>query len=115
MAIGSGMHVDDPSDDSLNLAMSDTARPLYDAVKKFISEEVEPITEKFYELGEDREDRWSYTKEQLELLESVKEKARSNGLWNFFLPDDETGQGLSNLDYHLKLILKILLFLLVPK
>ena len=99
MAIGSGMHVDDPSDDSLNLAMSDTARPLYDAVKKFISEEVEPITEKFYELGEDREDRWSYTKEQLELLESVKEKARSNGLWNFFLPDDETGQGLSNLDY----------------
>ena len=99
MTIGPGMHVDDPSDDSLNLAMSDTARPLYDAVKKFISDEVEPITEKFYELGEGREDRWSFTGEQLELLESVKDKARSNGLWNFFLPDDETGQGLSNLDY----------------
>ena len=41
----------------------------------------------------------SFTDEQLELLESVKDKARSNGLWNFFLPDDETGQGLSNLDY----------------
>ena len=99
MTIGPGMHVDDPSDDSLNLAMSETARPLYNAVKKFIAEEVEPITEKFYELGEDREDRWSYTDDQLELLESVKKKARSNGLWNFFLPDDETGQGLSNLDY----------------
>ena len=68
MTIGPGMHVDDPSDDSLNLAMSDTARPLYDAVKKFISDEVEPITEKFYELGEGREDRWSFTSEQLELL-----------------------------------------------
>ena len=99
MTIGPGMHVDDPSDDSLNLAMSDTARPLYDAVKKFISDEVEPITEKFYELGEGRKDRWSFTSEQLELLEGVKDKARSNGLWNFFLPDDETGQGLSNLDY----------------
>ena len=99
MTIGPGMHVDDPSDDSLNLAMSETARPLYEAVKKFIAEEVEPITEQFYELGEDREDRWSFTDDQLELLEGVKNKARSNGLWNFFLPDDETGQGLSNLDY----------------
>ena len=99
MTIGPGMHVDDPSDDSLNLAMSESARPLYDAVKKFIADEVEPITKQFYELGEDREDRWSYTDGQLELLESVKNKARSNGLWNFFLPDDETGQGLSNLDY----------------
>ena len=99
MTIGPGMHVDDPSDDSLNLAMSETARPHYNAVKKFIAEEVEPITEKFYELGEGREDRWSYTDDQLELLESVKKKARSNDLWNFFLPDDETGQGLSNLDY----------------
>ena len=29
----------------------------------------------------------------------VKAKAKANGLWNFFLPDAETGQGLSNLDY----------------
>ena len=99
MAIAPGMHVDDPSDDSLNLSMSEAARPLFDAVKKFITDEVEPITAEFYELGEDREDRWSYTDDQLQLLESVKNKARSSGLWNFFLPDDETGQGLSNLDY----------------
>jgi len=47
MTIGPGMHVDDPSDDSLNLAMSESARPLYDAVKKFIADEVEPITKQF--------------------------------------------------------------------
>ena len=36
---------------------------------------------------------------QLELLDSVKAKAKANGLWNFFLPNAETGEGLSNLDY----------------
>ncbi len=36
---------------------------------------------------------------QLELLDGVKAKAKANDLWNFFLPDDETGQGLTNLDY----------------
>ena len=43
MAIGPGMHVQDPSDESLNLAMSEAGRPLYDAVKAFVVAEVEPI------------------------------------------------------------------------
>ncbi len=94
-----GMHSDDPSDESLNLAMSAEGRPLYDAVVRFIADEVDPITEQFYELGEGREDRWSYVDGQLELLDGVKAKAREQGLWNFFLPDAETGEGLSNLDY----------------
>ena len=29
----------------------------------------------------------------------MKAKAKANGLWNFFLPDAETGEGLANLDY----------------
>ncbi len=96
---GPGMHVPDPSDDSMNLAMSEKGRPLYEAVLKFIAEEVEPITEEFHRLGEERQDRWSYTDEQLNLLNSAKAKAREQGLWNFFLPNAETGEGLSNLDY----------------
>ena len=99
MAIGIGMHVQDPSDDSMNLAMSEAGRPLYDAVKAFVTTEVEPLTEEFFRLGEDRADRWSWAPGQLELLDGLKAKARNQGLWNFFLPDDETGQGLSNLDY----------------
>ena len=35
----------------------------------------------------------------LSSFEEVKDKAKANGLWNFFLPDAETGEGLSNLDY----------------
>jgi acyl-CoA dehydrogenase len=82
-----------------NLEMSDKAKPLYEAVIKHIRENVDPITEEFYRLGEGRADRWSYAPGQLELLETAKQKARDNGLWNFFLPNAETGEGLSNLDY----------------
>ncbi|MEZ2351510.1 acyl-CoA dehydrogenase family protein [Caballeronia sp. RCC_10] len=33
------------------------------------------------------------------LVESLKEKARSEGLWNLFLPASERGAGLTNLEY----------------
>ena len=85
--------------DMYDLRMSESARPLYEKVKAFIRDEVEPMTEEFFQLGEGRADRWSYAPGQLELLEGVKNKAKENGLWNFFLPDAETGEGLSNLDY----------------
>ncbi|WP_202526280.1 acyl-CoA dehydrogenase family protein [Sneathiella litorea] len=82
-----------------NLAMSEEARPLLYAVQKHIQENVAPITEEFYALNEGKEDRWSWHPRQLELLEGAKTKAKESGLWNFFLPDAETGAGLSNLDY----------------
>ncbi len=82
-----------------NLAMSEEARPLLDAVKKHIMENVAPITEEFYALNEEKEDRWSWHPRQLELLDGAKAKAKESGLWNFFLPDAETGEGLNNLDY----------------
>lgn len=82
-----------------DLRMSEGARPLLDAVVKHITENVDPITEEFHRLGHGRADRWSHAPGQLELLETAKVKARENGLWNFFLPNAETGEGLSNLDY----------------
>ncbi|MEE2672464.1 MAG: acyl-CoA dehydrogenase family protein [Myxococcota bacterium] len=82
-----------------DLRMSESAKPLFEKVKAFIREEVEPITLEFHQLGEGRAERWSWAPGQLELLDSVKAKAKANDLWNFFLPDDETGQGLKNLDY----------------
>ena len=85
--------------DMFDLRMSEAARPLYDAVKQFIEFEVEPQTEEFYRLGEGRAERWGYGDGQLELLDSIKTTAKQQGLWNFFLPDADTGEGLSNLDY----------------
>jgi len=70
-----------------------------EAVKKHIAENVDTISEEFYKLNEGKANPWEYHPRQLELLESAKDKARAAGLWNFFLPDAETGEGLSNLDY----------------
>ena len=82
-----------------DLRMSEKVRPLYEAVKKFIAEEIDPKTEEYFRLGENRAENWGYGEGQLELLQSIKDKAKEQGLWNFFLPDAETGEGLSNLDY----------------
>ena len=82
-----------------NLEMSDKAKPLLAAVIRHIEENVAPITEEFFRLGEGRADRWSYAPGQLELLDGAKKKAKESGLWNFFLPDSDYGSGLTNLDY----------------
>ncbi len=82
-----------------NLSMSEKGFSLYERVKAFIETEIEPITEEFHRLGLGRAEHWGYGEGQLELLQTVKDKAKANGLWNFFLPNAETGEGLSNLDY----------------
>ena len=63
-----------------NLAMSPEAQPLLDAVKKHIAENVEPITEEFFALDKEKEDRWSWHPRQLELLDGAKKKAKASGL-----------------------------------
>ena len=93
------LNLDDFGGEHYNQSMSAGARPLLEQVKEFITNEVDPITAEFFRLGEGRAERWSFAPGQLELLDGVKAKAKAIGLWNFFLPDAETGQGLSNLDY----------------
>ena len=85
--------------DLYELSMSEESQPLMAAVKKHIEENVEPITEEFEALHQEKEDRWSWHPRQLELLEGAKNKAKESGLWNFFLPDADSGEGLTNLDY----------------
>ncbi len=93
------LNTDDFDGELYNLGMSAKARPLFEAVKKFIVEEVEPMSIEFHKLDVNKPGRWEYADGQLELLQEVKDKAKAAGLWNFFLPDAETGEGLSNLDY----------------
>ncbi len=88
-----------PQDDLNDLRMSEKAVPLLNKVKDFIRDVVEPMSEEFHRLGEGRPDIWQYAPGQLEVLEAAKDKAKAAGLWNFFLPNAETGEGLSNLDY----------------
>jgi len=88
-----------PMDDLNDLRMSAKALPLLEHVKRFIGETVTPMVEEFHRLGEGKADPWSYAPGQLEALEKAKDQAKAEGLWNFFLPNAETGEGLSNLDY----------------
>ncbi|MEO0721250.1 MAG: acyl-CoA dehydrogenase family protein, partial [Pseudomonadota bacterium] len=89
----------DPNNELNDLTMSEEARPLYEHVKRFVADVVEPMSVEFHKLGENKTDVWSYAPGQLDVLEKAKDEAKKQGLWNFFLPDAETGEGLKNLDY----------------
>ena len=82
-----------------NLAISEEVKPVLEAVKSFIVDEIAPLSDEYYRLNGTGDDRWQLTPRQLEILNGLKGKARVQGFWNFFLPDAETGEGLSNLDY----------------
>ena len=76
------------------------AVPLYEAVKAFIANEVDPITEEFYRLGEGRAERWGYGEGQLELLDGGEGEGQGQrACGTSSCPNAETGEGLSNLDY----------------
>ncbi len=73
--------------DLFELAMSEEAQPLMDAVKKHIADNVDPITEEFQALHAKKEERWSWHPKHIELLEGAKTAAKETALWNFFLQD----------------------------
>ena len=67
-------------------------------VSAFMDEHVYPNEKTFHQqLGEatGRGERWSVPP----VMEKLKQKARTEGLWNLFLPDSELGAGLTNLEY----------------
>jgi acyl-CoA dehydrogenase len=82
-----------------NLALSEAVRPTLEAVRVFIADKIDPVTAEFLSLTGSEGNRWQYTARQLDILDGLKAQARADNLWNFFLPDARTGQGLSNLDY----------------
>jgi acyl-CoA dehydrogenase len=82
----------------MDLGISEKVAPLLAEVKRFMAEEIAPLEGKF--LSEiDVGDRWQHTARQTEILESLKDKARAKGLWNFFLTDGDAGSGLNTVEY----------------
>jgi acyl-CoA dehydrogenase len=96
VALTFGLYAKDALHD---LRISDAAAPLLDKVSRFVTDTVEPMSVEFHRLGAERPDAWAYAPGQLEVLEAAKVQAKAEGLWNFFLPNAETGEGLKNLDY----------------
>jgi|SRR5882757_1082057 len=93
------LNTDDFGGEMYNLSLSEKGRSLLKRVQAFLADEVLPMEEEYFTLDEQKTDPWSFAPGQLELLDGAKAKAKAQGLWNFFLPNAETGEGLSNLDY----------------
>ena len=72
------------------------AQDLIARVKDFIEQDCIPSEHIFHDQIEEGENRWnSYP----EVINELKEKAKSKGLWNLFLPESEFGAGLTNYEY----------------
>jgi acyl-CoA dehydrogenase len=77
----------------MNFDYTDKVKALLTRLRAFMDEHIYPNEKRFYQ--EIENDRWAPTK----VIEELKPKARAAGLWNLFLPDDENGAGLNNLEY----------------
>ena len=69
-------------------------RSLEEQILAFMEEHIYPNEQRFYRESEDI-GPWGVQP----IVEELKRRARSAGLWNLFLPGSEHGAGLSNLEY----------------
>jgi acyl-CoA dehydrogenase len=77
----------------MNFDYTDKVKSLQQRLRTFMDEHIYPNEKRYYQ--EIENDRWAPTK----VIEELKPKARAAGLWNLFLPDDDQGAGLTNLEY----------------
>ena len=73
----------------------DRSRELDARLAAFMAAHVMPAEAAFAAWASDPSTRWTSPP----LLETLKARARNEGLWNLFLPGDAHGAGLGNLDY----------------
>ena len=77
------------------------AQDLMKRVDDFIQKEVAHNEVLYEQQSKDKNGTWVIPS----IMEEMKAKAKSAGLWNLFLPESENGAGLTNFEYaHLSLI-----------
>ena len=82
----------------MDFAPSDRAAELRERIKSFIDEHVLPVEhEAIVQLDDQVRAGVAYP----ELIVELRERARSEGLWNLFLTDDDRGAGLKHWEYGL--------------
>ena len=85
----------------MDLGVTERVKPLIEAVRRMIEEDIAPLDAEYHaEVGKAfGGGRFALTERQLEILTTLKAKARERGLWNFWLTDSEKGYGLSTVEY----------------
>lgn len=71
------------------------AQDYINRVKKFIKEEIDPVEGDYLRELHSLDNKWVI----LPIVEELKAKAKAQGLWNLFMPNEEMGAGLSTLEY----------------
>lgn len=82
----------------MNLGLSERVATLRDRVAQIVRNDIMPL-ELEYRTEVAKGDRWQFTSRQSEIMEGLKAKAKSEGLWNFWLTDSEKGFGLTTVEY----------------
>ena len=73
-------------------------KPVLEKVRNYIKEAVLPLEQEY--INEiPNHGRWQQSPRQKEILDQLKQGARDQGLWNFFLTEGEHSSGLSTVDY----------------
>jgi acyl-CoA dehydrogenase len=80
----------------MDFAPSDRVAALLDRIREFMEEHVDPVEREALEAFDD-EVRPGVPYAQI--VVELRERARAEGLWNLFLPDDRFGPGLTNWEY----------------
>jgi acyl-CoA dehydrogenase len=73
---------------------SSTSAELQEKLKTFMDKHIYPNEEEYFRQV-NQGDRWDV----VPLIETLKQKAKAENLWNLFLPESEYGAGLTNLEY----------------
>ena len=83
----------------MDLGTTPKVKPLIAAVRKMIEEDIGPQeSDYFNEVGKSGS-RFEFTAKMIDIMESLKAKAKSRNLWNFWLTNSEKGYGLTTVEY----------------
>ena len=79
----------------MDFNLSEKGQDYLKRVQAFMRDEIFPIEDAYYRELQSLENRWV----ELPIITELKAKARAQGLWNMFFPDEKHGCGLLNSDY----------------
>lgn len=84
----------------MDFAASPRSQDYLRRVQQFMRTHIEPFERGYWEEVHERRNGSDWTRWTIDpRIEELKKKARAEGLWNLFLPDDKLGAGLSTLEY----------------